>query len=48
MSYHNLFEGIYIVLSYSTDMGGAYVAANLFKIKKTSKLPHSAQVMTIF
>ncbi len=34
MPYHILFEGIYIVSSYSTAIGSAYVVANLLKIKK--------------
>ncbi len=33
MPYHNLFEGIYFVLSYSAHMWNVYVAGNLLKIK---------------
>ncbi len=37
VSYHILFEGIYFVLSYSTQIWNAYVAGNLLKIKNQEK-----------
>ncbi len=48
MSYHILFEGIYFVLSYSTQRWNAYVAGNLLNIfylniinEKTGKMKHA-------
>ncbi len=35
--YHIVFEGIYFVLSYSTQRWNVYVAGNLLKIKKREK-----------
>ncbi len=40
MSYHIMFEGIYVVLSYPTHIWSAYVAGNLLKIKKREKMKH--------
>ncbi len=33
MPYHILFEGVFVVLSYSTHIWNAYVDGNLLKIK---------------
>ncbi len=40
MSYHIVFEGIYFVLSNSTQIWTENVAGNLLKIKKTRKMKH--------
>ncbi len=46
MSYHILFEGVCIVLSYSTQIWNAHVAGNLLKIKKNAKNEASATSRT--